>query len=354
MHYDADDYRTSRYPRATFSPARRSLLCGIAIASVNAALPGCATIASPVTPGIVDVHHHIAPRFFQEAVSNVAPEWEGWSPASALAEMDGAGVGTAVVSYTQPGVWLGDRERSRDLARRCNDYCADLVRRYPGRFGFFAALPLPDGDASLREIDRALGTLGADGIGLMTSYDDRWLGDPVFAPVFAELDRRAAVVYVHPTSPQCCSSLMSYVPPNLTEFVQDTNRAMTSLMYSGTVARFPRIKFLFSHAGGGIPVLAGRLTEIGTRRPQVAARLPGTVSETLARFHYELANSATPAAFGAVSSIVPSSQLLFGSDYPLFPIAITSRGLDQLNLSPHVAKAILRDNALRLLPRLAG
>jgi predicted TIM-barrel fold metal-dependent hydrolase len=243
-------------------------------------------------------------------------------------------------------------QQSRSLARRCNEYAAQLVRDDPGRFGFFAALPLPDTDGSLREIDHALSTLKADGIGLMTSYDDRWLGDAAFAPVFEELNRRNAVVYVHPTAPACCRSLMPYVPPNLTEFIQDTNRAITSLMFSGSLRRLSGIRFLFSHAGGTIPMLAGRIAEISSRQPELAALVPNGVEYELRRLHYEVANSATRPAIAALMSLIPIAQILFGSDYPVYPISMTAGGLSKVGLSGADLQAIERDNAMRLLPRL--
>jgi predicted TIM-barrel fold metal-dependent hydrolase len=337
-------------------PARRRFLISLAAFGASTALSGAAPLAqTPAKPRLVDVHHHIMPSFFVDALKDrvrLSPAWFGWSPQKALDDMDQSGVATAIVSYSTPGVWLGDVQKSRALARRCSEYAAKLTRDNPGRFGFFAALPLPDTDGSLREIDHAFGTLKADGIGLMTSYDDRWLGDPAFAPVFEELDRRKAVVYVHPTAPACCRSLMSYVPPNVTEFIQDTNRAITSLMFSGSLGRLSGIRFVFSHAGGAIPVLAGRIAEISRRQPQLAAVVPNGIEYELRRLHYEVANSATRPAIAALTSLVPIGQILFGSDYPIFPISMTAGGLSRVGLSGADLQAIERDNAMRLLPRL--
>jgi predicted TIM-barrel fold metal-dependent hydrolase len=204
----------------------------------------------------------------------------------------------------------------------------------------------------LREIDYAFGTLKADGIGLMTSYDDRWLGDSAFRPVFDELDRRNAVVYVHPTAPVCCRSLMSYVPPNLTEFIQDTNRAITSLMFSGSFGRLKGIRFVFSHAGGAIPVLSGRITQISHRVQQLGAMVPNGVEYELKRLHDELADSASRPAIAALTSLIPISQILFGSDYPVFSISMTAGGLANVGLSGTDVRMIERDNASALFPRL--
>jgi predicted TIM-barrel fold metal-dependent hydrolase len=337
-------------------PARRRFLISFAAFGASTALPLVPSLAqTPAKPRLVDVHHHIMPSFFVDALKDrirPSPAWLGWSPQKALGDMDQSGVATAIVSYTTPGVWLGDVQQARSLARRCNEYAAQLMRDNPGRFGFFAALPLPDTDGSLREIDYAFGTLKADGIGLMTSYDDRWLGDAAFAQVFDELNRRNAVVYVHPTAAACCRNLMSYVPPNVTEFIQDTNRAITSLMYSGSLARLRDIRFVFSHAGGTIPMLAGRIAQVGSRQPQFAAKVPNGVEYELKRLHYEVANSANRPAIAALTSLIPISQIMFGSDYPIVPISATAGGLSRVGLTGADLQAIERDNAIMLFPRL--
>jgi predicted TIM-barrel fold metal-dependent hydrolase len=333
-------------------PGRRRFLVSFTAFGASMALPLARLRAqTPAAPRLIDVHHHIGPSFFQDAIKATAPEWRGWSEKKALADMDQSGIATAIVSYTTPGVWLGEAQPSVGLARRCNEYAAQLVRDNPGRFGFFAALPLPDTDGSLKEIDYAFGTLKADGIGLMTSYEDKWLGDAAFARVFDELNRRHAVVYVHPTAPGCCRNLMAYVPPNLTEFIQDTNRAITSLMYSGSLARLRDIRFVFSHAGGTIPMLVGRMAQIGVRRPQVAAKIPNGIEYELKRLYYEVANSTTRPPIAALTSIVPISQIMFGSDYPFFPISVTTSGLTKVGLSDADVRAIERDNATTLFPR---
>jgi predicted TIM-barrel fold metal-dependent hydrolase len=337
-------------------PGRRRFLISLGAFGASTALPSATSLAqAPAKPRRIDVHHHIIPPFFIDAWrdrGHPGPPSFGWSLQKTVSELDQSGVATAIVSYSTPGVWLGDVQPSRDLARRCNEYAAQLVKDNRGRFGFFAALPLPDTDGSLREIDHAFGTLKADGIGLMTSYDDRWLGDAAFRPVFDELDRRHAVVYVHPTAPACCRSLMSYVPPNLTEFIQDTNRAITSLLFSGSLGRLPGVRFVFSHAGGAIPMLSGRITHISRRFQQLAAEVPNGVDYELKRLYYEVANSATRPAIAALTSLIPISQILFGSDYPVFPISMTAEGLSKVGLSATDVQMIERDNAIALFPRL--
>ena len=167
-------------------------------------------------------------------------------PEKSLADMDAAGVSTAILSITTPGVWFGDAAAAAALARACNEYGAKLTSSNPRRFGTFSTLPLPDIDASLREIEYALDTLKADGIGLFTSYGDKWLGDPAFAPVMDELNRRKAVVYTHPTGANCCVNLIADVPEPIIEYGTDTSRTIASLLFTGTASRCPDIKFIFS------------------------------------------------------------------------------------------------------------
>src|SRR5262245_15189294 len=165
--------------------------------------------------GLIDVHHHIVPPFYLEANRDriaassggrIIPAWLEWTPEKTLAAMDQHEVATSVISLSTPGVWFGDARQARDTSRRCNEYAANLAKRHAGRFGRFATVALPDIDGTLREIEYALDVLGADGVGLLTSYSETWLGDPSYDPVFVELNRRKAVVFVHPTTPTCCQN----------------------------------------------------------------------------------------------------------------------------------------------------
>jgi predicted TIM-barrel fold metal-dependent hydrolase len=333
----------------------------IRLAAASAVLTSCPLRALATTAGdMIDVHHHMVPPFWFDEVRDViaaqgggriVPNWLGWSPQRAVAEMDKNGVATAVLSMSTPGIWFGNVEQARRLARQCNDYAAQMAKDFPGRFGLFAALPLPDTEGSLAELEHAFGTLKADGVGLLTSYGDKWLGDPAYDRVFEELNRRQAVVYVHPATPACCTKLMPHVPPFLTEFIQETNRAITSLMYSGTLSKYRDIKFIFSHAGGAIPTLAGRIAQLGAA-PQLASKVPEGIEAVLQRQYYEIANSANRPAMSALTGIIPVSQVLFGSDFPLVPLPATAGGLAGLKLSVADLQAIRRENALRLLPRL--
>ena len=345
----------------TATLTRRALLARLAAASVYARFAPTQAASSP--SGLIDVHHHFIPPFWFEEVKEhisrqgggrIVPNWLGWSEQRALERMDETGVATAIVSISAPGVWFGDVAQGRRLSRETSLYAAQMQQRHPKRFGFFAALPLPDIEGTLREIEYAFDQLHADGVVLMTSYGDRWLGDATFDPVMQELERRAAVVYVHPGSPGCCSQLMSYVPPFLTEFTQDTNRTITSLMFSGQLARSRAIRFIFSHAGGTIPMLAGRIAQLSTSVPQLAAAVPDGVEAELRRLHYEVANSANRPAMAALLSLVPATQVMFGSDFPLVPIEATQAKLPGVGLSSSDLAAISRGTATRLFPRFAA
>jgi len=324
-----------------------------------------AQVASSATgtgPNRIDVHHHILPPVYLNrvwerivAISDTDPTPRlTWTPAKALAELDKYGVATAITSLPLPGVWFGSALAARSLARASNEFAAQLMADHPRRFGMFAALPLPDQEGSLREIEYAVDVLKTDGFQLHTSYGDRWLGDPAFAPVLDELNRRKAVVHVHPTAPACCGSLVPAIPPSVVEFLFDTTRTIASLLVTGTFAQCPDIRFIFSHAGGTMPVLAARIGAFFKRHPEYTDRLPNGVEHELRKLHFDIANSVNPSSMSAVMNLVPESQLLFGSDLPYVALGVTADRLDTHGLSPGVVQAINRDNAARLFPRLNG
>jgi len=313
-------------------------------------------------PRRIDTHHHIfPPRYMAKerdrilgVAHRLAAQLLEWTPSKAIEAMDRGGVATAVTSISSPGIWFGDAAASRQLARECNEFAAQMVRDHKGRFGVFAALPLPDVDGSLREIEYTLDVLRADGIGLMTNYAQTWPGDPRFGPVFDELDRRKAVVYFHPTAADCCTNLLPDIPPATIEFPFDTTRAITSLLYSGTLSRCPHIRFIFSHGGGTLPMLAHRLAGLTRVRKDLLERLPNGVMHEFTKLYYDVVSVASPVPFNAVRQFAGISQLLYGTDFPYWPADTTASGLADLGLSPSDLQAIERDNALALLPRLKG
>lgn len=280
----------------------------------------------------------------------------GWSPEGAVAEMDDCGVRTGM-AFPTPN--LGpDATTRRTLARRWNDYGADLGARFPGRFGLFASLPLPDIGASLAEIDHATQNLHADGFGIATSYDDIWLGDEQLWPVYDALNALDAIVFVHPRDAPCCApDKLSYhrdvMDGSWLEWPMNTARTIFSLLVSGTLRRFPRIRFIFSHAGGVMPLLVSRIE--GFRGwPHVGEKglsrlFPDGLRPELRQLYFECAQSYSPTNITAIRSIVPDSQLLFGSDYPIFPLAHATIQFADLKLPTLLESRIAHGNANSLL-----
>src|SRR5262245_25072033 len=265
------------------------------------------TPASPMTQ-LIDLHHHIIPPFYLAENHDrildlrggrISPAWLQWTPQHTLDAMDQHDVATAILSLSMPGVWFGDAQAARRTARRCNEYATELARSHPGRFGLFATVGLPDVEGALFEIEYALDVLGADGIGILTSYDDKWLGHAHYLPVMQELNRRRALVFVHPTTPPCCRALLPDVPPVIAEAPQDTTRALINLLFTGTLARFKDIRFIFAHAGGYVPMVLGRLHQYGPK--DIAERAPNGIEYELRRLYYDIAGTAYRPAVAALT-----------------------------------------------------
>jgi 6-methylsalicylate decarboxylase len=296
---------------------------------------------------IVDVHHHIAPpNYLAETRARQNPPVINWSIQRSLDDMEKAGVATSITSITTPGVWFGDVEQARRLARECNEYAARLMQDHPGRFGMFAMLPLPDVDASLRELAYALDTLKADGIAVLTSFGDKWLGDPLFDPIMEELNRRGAVLYTHPTTANCCRNLVPSVPPAMIEYGTDTTRAIASILLRGTAKKYPNVKFIFSHAGGTMPFLIERFMRLGPQE-----NVPGGMEAALKTFHYDIAQTSHRIPLRALVDLVSTSQIVFGTDFPFRTAADHENALLKFGFTADELHAINRENALKLLPK---
>lgn len=351
--------------------SRRQFLMSLAALGAGAILPG-GLLEAQTAPGggkmtperIIDVHHHFFPPFFLEAWRNSPPANEpplipailNWTPAGTLEQLDRNGVSAAILSASSrlSALRLSDEE-TRRMTRVFNEYATELGREHPGRLGLFAYLPLPDVDGSLKEIEYSLDVLKADGIGLTTSYGNKWPGDPALRPVMEDLNRRKAVVYVHPLNPLCCSSLMSYVPSALIEYPHDTSRAVLSLLFGGTFARFRDIRWIFSHAGGTIPTLVGRIRTLSRAQGRTLAEFaPNGIDYEFRRLYYETANSAYPPTMAALLSYVPLSQVMFGTDYPYLTVGQNLEDFRKLGLTAPQMQAIQSGNAGRLIPRLAA
>jgi predicted TIM-barrel fold metal-dependent hydrolase len=350
------------------SVSRRSFLSGSAATALG--LAGAATVANPrafaqapapqapasapAKPRRIDVHHHIVPPVHAEALARHKSTAAKWSVDMSLDDMDKAGVDTAVVSVLNPGVWFGQKdEEARRLARACNEYAANLERDYKGRFRSFAVIPLPDTEGSLREIEYSLDVLKAQGIALWTSYSDKYLGDPAFLPVFEELNRRKAVVYTHPTAPDCCAALVKGVPVSTLEYAHDTTRAIVSVVFGEgqTAFKCPDVRFIWSHSGGTLPFLTSRFVELAGR-PRDKDRFPNGPLPIFRKFFYEVAQGNTLGQLAALMQMVPISQVMFGSDYPFRQGIEAVEGVHNYKFSPDDRKAIDSENAIRVMPGL--
>jgi predicted TIM-barrel fold metal-dependent hydrolase len=308
------------------------------------------------SPHRIDVHHHLfPPPFLAQLLEHQHYLSRGvashWTPQMSIQDMDEANVATAITSITAPGFSFVKADLLRHITRECNDYGARMAADHPGRFGWFASLPLPDVEGSLKEIEHALDVRDADGIGLLTSYDNKWLGDPTFVPVMDELNRRKAIVYVHPTTADCCKNLMPMIQDWVIEFPVDTTRTIASLLFSGTILRCPDIKFIFAHCGGILPMLTEHLIRVSVINPKMKELVPAGVLNELRRFHYDVALRAHPTGLASTLQMVNVSQLLFGTDAPLRKSQATVQGLIDYGFSPQELRAIDCENAQRLLPR---
>lgn len=339
--------------RSRFARDRRDLLAAMAMLGAHAMVrPLVGAAQGQAEPHRVDIHHHLFPPEYRKTLAGQGTNLFPWSVEQSLDAMENDRVARAYLSLSPPGVWLGagaDAQQGRRLSRIVNEYGATLARDHAGRFGLFAALPLPDVDGSLREIEYAFDTLGADGIGVFTSYGERYLGDDTFSPVWRELDRRGAVVYTHPTTPACCDGIDDHVGPVVVEWSTDTTRTAASLLFSGAAARYPSISWILSHGGGTMPFLLSRLQVQEAAMPERDERLPRGLMFELRKFYYDTAQANHPGALAALLRMVPASQVLFGSDYPYRTINEVVSGLAAFQFSENDLLAIERDNAVRLL-----
>ena len=346
-------------PGAAMIGRREFVAGGIAAlgAGVFAAAGVVSNAAAQDKPHRIDVHHHISPPTWLDAVKKAKldnPPLANWSPQKSLDDMDKAGIATAIASPTTPQVnfLANDKDAAARIARELNEYTKKLMSDHPGRFGLFAMLPLPHIDASLAEIAYSFDTLKADGVGIMTSYGDKWLGYPQFAPVWEELNRRKATVYTHPTGANCCVNLVQGVGESTIEFGTDTTRTIASLLLSGTSQRFKDINWIFSHGGGALTAFAERFQiQIVSTPPYKDKFTREIVDGELKRFYYDTAQISNAVTIGALAKLVPVSQIVYGTDYPYRTGLDHTNGLAKAFSGADLA-AIERENALRIIPRL--
>ena len=311
----------------------------------------------------IDTHHHIVPPAYaawlrEKGISDAGGrELPEWSVEGALEVMETHDIATAIVSISTPGVHLEPSKVvdpvARAKARESNEFAARMVHDHPGRFGFFAVLTLPDVDGALAEATYALDTLGASGVILTASTHGRYLGAPEDEPLFAELDRRGAVVFVHPGA--LPGPAVDGMPPFAADFLLDTTRAAWRLVQSGFVRRFARTKIILSHAGGFVPYASHRMTAV---LAIMSGRPPAEVLDDFASFYFDTALSGSPAALPSLLAFAKPGHVFFGSDWPYAPAPLVGYFTGQLDayagLDDAGHAAIDRGNAAALFPRFGS
>jgi 6-methylsalicylate decarboxylase len=313
----------------------------------------------------IDIHHHALTPEYMRVIENAGVRKGGaagrpipdWSAEGSLRMMDQYGVQAAVVSISSPGVHFGDDAQAKGLARVANESVAKLVGDHPSRFGAFATVQLPNVGDALSETAYALDTLGFDGVNLLASVDDRFLGDPHFDELLAELDRRRAVAFVHPHLHSSSKALGLPAPETMFEFIADTSRAVLNLLWQGKFERYPNIRWIFSHAGGAVPFLSWRWAMFDLD-PQFRKRNPQGAMAYLSKLHLDTTLSPTDVQLGAALDLVGPERVLFGSDYPYAIPPIMAKQLADLEqvevFDASSRRAMQSGNALRLFPKLAA
>ena len=324
-------------------------------------------MTEPVLEPRVDVHAHYLPVGYRRAAEAAGhehpdgmPGLPPWDIGAGLAMMDGLNIRTAMLSISSPGVHFGDDAAARKLAREVNEEGAQVASAYPGRFGLFASLPLPDVDGALAEAAYAFDVLGADGVAVETNHHGIYMGDWRLDPLFAELNRRRAVVFMHPTSPTCpcCQTLSLGYPRPMIEFMFETTRAVTNLLLTGTLDRFPDIRLIVPHAGAAVPVLADRIVGLAPAADLSNPVEPDRLFATLRRLYYDLAGFPLPRLVPALLQIADPGRILYGSDWPFTPLPTVTRLAGEIDgtalFDEDTRSRVLHDNAIALFPRLRG
>jgi predicted TIM-barrel fold metal-dependent hydrolase len=330
---------------------RHRLLASLGVLGGGALLSSAGAVAAaPLAKNVIDVHHHVASPLWLASggTPDEARVFNGWSIPKTLAEMDSTGVSTAYVSFTVPGHRFDDPASARRWARDCNDYMASLRVQHPGRFGFFALVPMPTIADTLAEIAYCYDTLKADGIGFFTSYGEKRLGNTDFDPVFAELNRRKAVVFVHPSVGPCCATTQPLLTTALIEYGTDTTRSIAEYIFNRGTQKFPDVKMIWSHAGGTMPYLVTRFQEDGG--PKLQSNVPNGFIAEARKCFYDTAQIPSRGVMLALNAIVPASQILFGTDYPYKGFDWTEKTLIDDNVfNAKDLQGIFHQNAASLL-----
>jgi len=313
---------------------------------------------------LIDVHSHFVTDEYVRAAKagghgnpDGMPGFPSWDPSTHLKLMDQWTIRTSVLSISSPGVRFGDDRAARALAREVNDFGARVVREHPGRFGHFASLPLPDVQGSLEEAGYALEELGSHGLTFETNAAGIYLGDELYEPLWSELHRRRAVVFVHPTSPQCAAAVSLERPRPMLEFIFDTTRAVSDLVFSGALTRHPGIQWIFTHGGGALPLLADRIELFRSAFMGATGEGPST-PEQISRLWFDMAGTPFPNQVPALVRAFGRERVLYGSDYCWTPAAATGeqvRSVDEADQPPgETWRELTTRNALELMPGLGA
>lgn len=314
---------------------------------------------------LIDVHQHVIPDAYKSELAKVGVlgsgenPWPAWSIERQLELMDQMGIDAVLLSIASPGAYFGDVEFTKRLVRTCNETMAQYVADHPGKFGSMGFVSLPDVGAACRDVEYALDTLKMDGINLQSHTANRYLGDPEENELYAELDRRKAVIFLHPQRPPVTGMPHYAFPAGYTELTFDTTRAMTNMLYTGMLAKFPNIRWIMPHMGGVTPFLLFRLKGLDDD-PKVRARIPDGVEAHLKRLYYDVAQSASPLALRALMDVADPSRILFGTDYP------SARNVEKVmrdtiaavksfdGYDDTVRRNVMSGNARALIPRFAS
>jgi predicted TIM-barrel fold metal-dependent hydrolase len=311
-------------------------------------------------PTRIDVHHHAVPPEYLKALADagvtasMGMRFPEWSVEKVLEMMHSNGIQTSVTSVTTPAANVKDAKAARAIARLCNEVAAKMISDHPGRFGAFATVPpLTDVEGALAEIEYALDTLKLDGVALMTNYDLRYLGDGLFEEIFRDMNRRKALVHVHPSDPP---GVQFGVPGGLMDAPFDTTRAVTNLICTGTMERYPNINYILSHGGGTLPYLVHRIAEgVPFMWKGFIENAPKGFEHYLKSMYFDTA-LVGPHAYPTLLSMAGVSHILFGTDSPFAPSPVimkTTKVYEAfLAADPKKRNVIEKENALLLLPRL--
>lgn len=264
--------------------------------------------------------------------------------------LDQHGVSSQVLSFTTPGVHVEPREVAIRLAQEINDAFAQVVRERPGRFSALATLPLNDPDASVEELERAMNVLGFPGAMVFSNVNHVALAAERFDALWRKANELDAVIYIHPTDPAGVEAMLDYWLMPLVGFLMDTTLAAATLVFSGVVVRYPRIRWVLTHMGGAIPYLAERLDRGYRAFAECRQHIDRPPSEYLKTFYYDTVNF-NPSAIRLALDFAGPDRILAGSDYPhqIGSIPLMLETIRALDVSDAIRQKIFGGNATQLL-----